>query len=148
MAVHLRRQIREAAAAALTGLTTTQARVFASRVRALQASDLPALRIFCDDEVVQNLTMGPHRERERTLKLVVEGCCAANADMDDTLDAIAKEVEVALDNNQDLGVGVKWIEPREIKSEFMGNAETIIAVVRMEFEARYYAAKGAPDVPL
>ncbi len=148
MANHLRRQIREAAAAALTGLATTGTRVFASRARALQAADLPALRIFCDDEVIQNLTMGPSRERERTMKLVVEGCCAANADMDDTLDAISKDVEVALDNNQDLGVGVKWIEPREIKSEFMGTGETVIAVIRMDFEVRYYAAKGAPDVPL
>jgi len=148
MANHLRRQIREAAAAALTGLTTTGSRVFASRARLLQASDLPALRVFCDDEDIENKTMGPVRERKRTLELVVEGCCAANTDADDTLDQIAKEVEIALDNNNSLGVGVKWIEPKKIKAEFMGHGEVLIAVARMQFEAVYYSAKGSPDVAL
>lgn len=148
MANHLRRQIREAAVTALTGLTTTSTRVFGSRVRAIAQADLPCLRVYCDDESIELKSMGSERARMRTLALVVEGCAAANADMDDTLDAIAKEVEIALDGNQGLGVGVKFIEPREIKSEFAGEGEKIIAVITMRFEAVYYAAKGAPDVAL
>lgn len=148
MANHMRRQIREAAATALTGLTTTGSRVFTSRARLVQAADLPCLRIWCDDENISTETIHVARVRERVLQLVVEGCCSANADMDDTLDQIAKEVEIALDGNQTLGVGVKAIEPKEIKSEFLAQGETVIAVVTMRFEATYYAAKGAPDVAL
>jgi hypothetical protein len=122
--------------------------VFPSRARPLQAADLPALRVFCDDESIELKTMGPVRERKRTLELVVEACCAANSDADDALDQMAKEVEVALDNNNSLGVGVKYVEPRSIKSEFMAHGEVLIAVARMSFEVLYYSAKGTPDVAL
>lgn len=148
MANHMRRQIREAAATVLTGLTTTGSRVFTSRARLVQAADLPCLRIWCDDESITSQTIHVARVRERVLQLVVEGCCSANADMDDTLDLIAKEVEIALDGNQTLGVGVNAVEPKEIKSEFLAQGETVIAVVTLRFEVTYYAAKGAPDVAL
>lgn len=148
MADHLRKQIREAAATALTGLATTGSRVFASRARPLQASDLPALRVYCDDESIEHVSTGPERLRERRVDLIVEACAQANADLDDTLDQVAKEVEQALDANNSLGVGVKFIEPRDITAEFMGEGETTIGVARMRFEAVYYTAKGAPDVAL
>lgn len=149
MADHLRKQIREAAAAALTGLTATGSRVFQSRARLLQAADLPCLRIFCDDEAIELKTMGPLRERERRLDLIVEGCASANSDLDDTLDQIVKEVEIALDGNNSLGVGVKWIEPKEIRSEFIAQgSELVIGCARMRFEVLYYSAKGSPDVAL
>lgn len=148
MADHLRKQIREAAATTLTGLATTGTRVFQSRARAVQSADLPCLRVYCDDETVELKTMGPVRERKRTLQLVVEGLAQANADLDDTADQIAKEVEVALDNNNSLGALAKFIEPREIKTEFSGDAENVVGVIRMVFEVCYYSAKGSPDVPL
>lgn len=148
MADHLRKQIRDAAKTTLTGLTTTSTRVFASRARMVAAADLPCLRIFCDDESIVLKTMGPNRERERRLNLVVEGCCAGNSGYEDTADLITKEVEIALDGNNSLGGLVKWIEPRSITQEFSGEGETVIAVAKMEFEVLYYAAKGAPDVAL
>lgn len=148
MADHLRKQIREAAAAQLTGLATTGTRVFQSRTRAVQASDLPCLRVFCDDEKVVTKTMGPDRDRARYLDLVVEGVCAANVDYDDTADQICKEVENALDANNSLGGLVKFIEPSEINTEFAGEGETQLAAIRMKFQVLYYTRMRAPDVPL
>lgn len=148
MANHLRRQIRDNATTTLTGLTTTSTRVFKSRARLIQAADLPCLRIYCDDEVIENATMGPYRERKRTLTLVVEGCCAGNSGYDDTADLIVKEVEIALDNDNSLAGVAKWVEPKRITHEFAADGETVIAVAKMEFEVLYYAAKGAPDVAL
>lgn len=147
MADHLRKQIREAAVTTLTGLTTTATRVFDSRVRLIQQTDCPCLRVYCDDEEIELASMGiGARDRKRTLRLIVEGCVATNSSPEDTVDLIAKEVEVALDNNNGLGGLVKWIEPRRIETEFSGEGETLVAVIRLQFEVLYHSAKGAPDV--
>lgn len=148
MADHLRKQIRVAAAAALTGLSTTGSRVFTSRARAIQASDLPCLRVFGDDESIQNQTMGPNRERARTMSILVEAIASGNTAPEDTADQMVKEVEIALDGNNSLGGLVKWIEPRRIGMDFGGDTDAIVVTARMEFEVLYYSAKGAPDVAL
>lgn len=148
MADHLRKQIRVAAAAALTGLSTTGARVFTSRARAIQASDLPCLRVFGDDESIETASMGQQRRRHRTLSLFVEAMAQGNSAPEDTADQITKEVEVALDANNGLGGLVKWIEPRRINTDYGGDADSIVVTVRMEFEILYYSEMGAPDVAL
>lgn len=149
MANHLRQQIRAAAATTLTNLATTSVRVFTSRTRMVAQSDLPCLRVYCDDEriVLKSGGIGA-RDRQRTLNLVVEGCVATNTTPDDTCDQIAKEVEVALDGNNGLGGLVKWVEPKSIGIEFSGEGDTVIAIVKMQFEVLYYSAKGSPDVAL
>jgi hypothetical protein len=47
---HVRQQVREALAIQLTGLTTTGAKVFQSRVYPLESSDLPCLLIATEEE--------------------------------------------------------------------------------------------------
>lgn len=96
MADHIRKQIRDAAATALTGLTTTGSNVFTGRVSPLSLSELPALAIFLNaDEAIEGAyNGGATEEREGTLR--VEGIAKANDDTIDTLDQIAKEVEEAL----------------------------------------------------
>ena len=147
MANHLRRQIREAAAAVVGNLATTGTRVFQSRARLLQASDLPCLRVYCDKEAIQRQTMGPGGDRRRELELVIEGCVAANVDFDDVADQIAKEVAIAIDGNSGLGGLVKFVEPREFEIDSAGDAELVVAIMRMRFAVLYYAAQSAPDVP-
>lgn len=144
MADHLRKQIRVAAAAALTGLATTAARVFDSRARAVQMSDLPCLRVYCDEEDIELVDFDGGQQRD--LVLIVEALATADATVDDVVDQIAKEVEVALSIDQTLGGLAKTIDPQKIGTEFAGDGESIVAVARMEFAVRYYSQKGAPDV--
>ena len=148
MADHVRRQIRVAAVAALTGLSTTGARVYASRVYPLQDADLPALRIYTQEEAVQLASLGVSRRRERTLDLVVEACAKAVSGLDDTLDQIQKEVEIALDANQGLGGLCKYVELKGVADALEGEAEKPVGVKRMVFEVLYYTALGAPDTAL
>lgn len=148
MADHLRKQIRSAAAAALTGLATTGTRVFTSRARAIAEGDLPCLRVFFDDESVTHVTLGPGRRRERMGALLVEAIAKGNSAPEDTADQIVKEVEIALDANNGLGGLVKYIEPRRINSDFAGEADSIVVTTRMQFDVLYYAAMGSPDVAL
>lgn len=147
MADHVRKQIRAAAVAELTGLATTGARVYASRVYAMQDTDLPGLRIYTPSEEVQISSMGVGRRRERTLSLVVEACVKAVSGYDDSIDQIQKEVEVALDADQGLGGLCHYVELRTVEDVFEGESEKPVAVKRMTFEVLYYTALGAPDVP-
>jgi hypothetical protein len=146
VADHLRTQIRDAAVLTLTGLSTTGANVFPTRSRAIAVESLPALRVYCDDESIETASMGPDRERKRTMSLVVEGITSTNASPEDTADQIVKEVELALDGNNSLGGLVKYIEPRRVGIEIAHEADKLVAVARMEFEVLYYSRKGAPDV--
>lgn len=149
MADHLRNQIRDAVAASgvLGNLSTTGTRVYTSRVYDMQDANLPGLRIFTSEEAIAVQSLGMVRIRERTLTLIVEACVKANTAYDDTVDDIAKEVEIALDANNTLGTLCKWIEPKQFTLEIDGDGDKAIAVGKMVFEVRYYAAKGTPDVP-
>lgn len=97
---HLRKQIRNAVASAVTGLATTETRVHKARVLPLDsATALPALLVFApenDVETVENLTLTAPRRQRRDFDLTVTGLAAAGAAIEDTLDAIAAEVEAVL----------------------------------------------------
>ena len=97
MANHLRRQIREAVATAISGLATTGARVFPSRVYPLETEgDLPGLLVFTLAEASSRSTLPAPGLMQRTVRLQVVAVAEATADLDDALDQICKEVEIAL----------------------------------------------------
>lgn len=93
---HMRTQIREAVATALTGLSTTGANVYQSRVYAIDSNDLPALRIYTESETSETHSVTGPRPLLRTLQIIVEGVARATADVDDVIDQIAAEVEAAI----------------------------------------------------
>ena len=146
MSDHLRAQIRAAAVSALTGLTTSGARVKDSPVHPLQESDLPGLRIFTQAESAEITTMGATRKRARTLTLVVEACVKAATGYATSVDLMAKEIEVALDANNTLGGLCKYIDPGTFEEVQDGAADKPIAIGRMKFEVVYHTRKGSPDV--
>ena len=76
--MHVRQQVRDAAVARLTGLPLTGARVFASRIRPIEQSQLPCLLVQTNDEEVLPATV--HGAYARQLQLVVE--CVAQASGD------------------------------------------------------------------
>lgn len=148
MALHLRKQIRDAVAAALTSLTTSGARVYESRTHELQDANLPGLRIYTNSEDARvSEILSSNRVLERDLQLVVEACSKKSSGLDDELDLMVQEVEVAIAANQGAG-GAKWIQLKSIEIDMEGEAEKEIGVARMTFEVRYNAALSAPDVAL
>lgn len=142
---HIRKQVRDAAVTALTGLTTTATRVFRSRTHELQDANLPGLRIYTNEESVAMASLGPTRSLERTLRLVVECCSKKTSAMDDELDAMVKEVEVAIAANQSLG-GAKYVQLTGIEIDMEGEAEKEVGVARMSFEVLYHTALATPDI--
>lgn len=145
MADHVRKQIRDAAAAALNNLATSTTHVFESRTHELQGGDLPGLRIYTNEERIATESLGVGRIREHSLDLVVECCSKKASGMDDELDAMIKEVMVALDANQGIG-GAKYVEPRRVEIDMDGESEKEVGVARITFEVLYFTAQGAPDI--
>ena len=145
MADHAHKQIRTAIVTALTSLTTTGARVYANRLRVMADADLPGLRIFLDDESSEALTMHQPHQQERTLTLVVEGCAKATSSLDDTLDLISKEVEIALSGT--VTVGSATIRPIYAGMNFTDEqSDKPVGVKSLRFSINYCALNNAPDV--
>jgi hypothetical protein len=149
VANHLRRQIREAVATLLTGLTTTGNRVFQSRVQTLKDSQLPALVILTNEETVTQQTIHSNPLLERQLSVQVIAKAKANTNLDDTLDQIIKEVEMAVfasDAANTLGGLVKGLVLDSLDITFNGEAETKVGEAVMAFTAVYFNQAATPDV--
>lgn len=91
--MHIRAQLRAAAAAALRGLPQTRDNVYKTRLAALTARQLPALKIYTISETDERETQGENGEIARSVELSIECVAAAADDIDDLLDQIAFEVE-------------------------------------------------------
>ena len=87
---HVRKQIRDALAALLTGLATTGGNVFTHALYPLEAAGLPGLNIATPSETIEDAS---RTTQGRELTATVEGYASAVGQMADTLDTIAAEVE-------------------------------------------------------
>lgn len=142
-AVHVRRQIREAVATALTGLSTTGARVSQARMAPRRASDLPCLLVETADERIEQTAQS---RLTRELTVIVRCFAKANTALDDTLDQIAGEVETALAAAGTLGGLVPGgVTPVQASIDFDDTLEQPAGVLVMEYRAVYFGALGSPN---
>ena len=145
MGNHVHRQIREAAATALTGLASTGANVYTNRLYPLPAAALPALRVSLDDEQAEPASVHAPVILQRTAILVVECCAQADDDsLDDTCDQMAKEVETALAAG--ITVSGRHLDALFSGSRFDDEAAGLDAgVKRLEFRIEFFTPANAPD---
>lgn len=146
MANHVRQQIREYFGTTLTGLTTTGANVYESRVYTLQEDTLPSLVIYTKSESSEPIVIGTDRVMSRELSVVVEAYCKATSNFDDTIDTISKEVEEAISADRTLGGLAKdtFIESTDI--DYTGDGEQPVGYVTLTFLTNYYVQETNPDV--
>ena len=146
MANHVRQQIREYFGTTLTGLATTGANVYESRVYTLQEDTLPSLVIYTKSESSEPIVIGVDRVMSRELAVVVEAYCKATSNFDDTIDTISKEVEEAIAADRTLDGLAKdcYLESTEI--EFNGEGEKPLGYVSLTFLTNYYVQETNPDI--
>ena len=146
MADHVRMQIRNQVVTQLTGLTTTAARVFDSRVYPLEDANLPALLIYTKSETSEPIEIGTNRTSERLLSLNIEAYVKSTTNFEDTLDTICKEVEQAIAADPTLSGKAKdcYLESTEI--EFNAEGEKPLAFCTLTFLTSYYVQEQSPDV--
>ena len=92
--------------------------------------------------------MGAQPELDRDLNLVIEGYAKTASNLDDVMDGIAKEVEVAMAADTTINALAKdsFLTSTEIQLTVEG--EQPIGIVTMNFTVQYRTANNAPDVAL
>lgn len=146
---HARQQIREAVVTAVTGLTTTGASVFESRIHNFPADAIPALNVLTtSEEVDEDLSSRSSSGFLLVRKLGVEisAFVMATSDSDDTVDTICAEVEAAISANAALQALVKEITLRSTEVELLAEAEKPIARAVITFEAVYTTLESNAEV--
>ncbi len=144
MANHVRQQLREAVATAVTGLSTTGSRVYQSRVYPLTDSNLPCLLVTSDGDKSEAITVHSPYQQERATTIRIEGVAKAVSNIDDTLDTISKEVETAIANSST--AIVKGLIYQGAQIDYDGSGEQPIGKVTMIFTKDLYTLSNAPDV--
>lgn len=143
---HARQQIREAVANLVTGLASTGTNVFQNRVYPLEETNLPCILIGSSEEVVTEHYDATYQLRELTV--TVTGVVKAGADVDDALDDISEQVEIALYGDRQLSGLAKFGGLQESIIEIMGDAELPTGQVEMSFMYLYNTDGQAPGVLL
>ena len=129
---HARTQLREQVAALVTGLATTGARVYQSRMR--PADGLPCLLVTTNEEDITPGSIGGLYQRR--LVLQVRGFAKGSTTLDDTLDQIALEVETAL--------AASRAELDRIEIDFDDELEQPVGSVTLTYQITYFTAASDP----
>lgn len=140
--MHARAAIRAAIVAALTGLPTTAARVYAGRTRPLPSDAGACLLIYAVDETSDADAMGV--VLARTLTVVVEGRVIMAGAPDETLDQIALEVEPAMIVRPLLAGLAQEVTLIGTTINVQAPGEHHVGEVIMRFRVRYRTKEGSP----
>jgi hypothetical protein len=132
----------------LGGLATTRSNVYQSRAYALSpSSELPCLLIYTLGEDTSKLVLCHPGEQDRSISVAIEGIAAATEDLDDTLDQIAKEVEVKMATDFYLSNLAKNVQLTRTEIQFQaGDSPQPVGSVRMTWIVLTTTREGAPDV--
>lgn len=151
MAAHLRTQIRTVLMTRLIGLATAGNRVFQNRGEMLAVNELPALLVMNDSDQVGARSLGSQagahpRAELHTMSYKIRAVVKANAALDDVLDQICKEVEMAVSG--DIFMGGLTLDSRLMDTSFelddQGDTRVGIATMVWEFDTWYLNT--TPDV--
>jgi hypothetical protein len=141
---HAHTQIRDAAVLALTGLTSTGARVYPNRIFTLTDANLPGLRVFLNDESVSTDTIHTPPAQTRSVQLVVECCAKESDDLDETCDTMQDEVETAIAGG--ITVGSLTLYPLLVSSRYDFDGGGVpVGVKRLVFDTEFFTLANAPD---
>lgn len=141
---HIRTNIRNAIKTAVTGLLTTGSRVFVSRVYPLQPGDLPCLMIYTMEDKSKVATRGPGRLILRTVSIAVDAIVSASSAVDDALDDICRQVEVALHGSTLGGIALD-VRLDTTTVGLDGSSEQPFGVARMTWLVDYQHTEGSPS---
>lgn len=139
----IRKNIRKAVVAAVTGLTTTGTNVIESRVYPDQATS--SLSVYTPSDVREEDGATISGADPRELTIVIEARAKAVGLIEDTLDTIASEVVAAMFVDKTLGGTVDYLQYDSFQSELSDDAEKPLGLATMTFSAYYRVALNDPD---
>jgi len=134
---HVRTSIRNNIATTVTGLATTGASVFKTRLFPLGSAKLPALCVYTKSEAVAMNTMTPPRQQVRNLDVMIEAYVKGTSSIDDTLDTIAVEIEEALATDITRGGFARDTKVTNFEVDYDGEGDQSIGVARFTIAVDY-----------
>ena len=147
---HPRTIIRHAVATLLRGANTAAgARVFTTRVDPYRRPELPALAVYTLDESSEVIEGSSPRELKRTLQLAVEAEVAMAKNVDDVLDDLALQIELALHQDPTWGGVAEDSNLDSTEIQVLGEQDKQVGVVRMVYQVTYLSNVPAtpPELP-
>jgi hypothetical protein len=134
---HVRKLIRDNIETTLTGLATTGANVYQTRVYPIAEDRLPGLAIYTSSEATEYATLTPPRTQLRTLSVSVDVYAKAVTAYDDLLDAACVEIEEALYTDRTRGGNAKDTRIIAFDSDFSGDGDQPVARATLTVEVDY-----------
>ena len=133
---HRRKEIRDRFITLLTGLTTTGSNVFRTRIFPLTSDELPGLCVFSEAEEIEQGAQGG--ALDRLLTVLVEAYVKdSSGDVDDTLDAIAEDVEAAIAADPTLSGLALSVFPASVEFEFDRQTEKPVGIMSIRYQVFY-----------
>lgn len=143
---HIRQQIREAIELKLTGLTTTEDRVYKNRVNPLDKANLPCLVITS----VRDVSLGPiSHDVPRTIQhdasINITAYVKALDNLDDALDDICEQVEIAMSTDRKLSGLVFSVDLQATDINFNSDGDQPHGIAQLEYSVRYHVKENDPS---
>lgn len=142
---HVRKQIRDAVIAALTGLATTGSRVESGRTFPLGQDHAPTLLVYAISERSSVHSQGDPATLIRDLTLAIEGRVMMASVPDDTLEVIAAEVEVAMMADPSLGGLSQEVTLLATAINTQAPGQSHAGEVRLDYRVVYRTRENAPQ---
>jgi hypothetical protein len=142
-------QVVDALAARITGLALTGSRVHTSRAWPLKEADLPAWRVYGDEEEVDTTTVHYPAFQEHALDIVLEGVTKAAANLDDALNALVLAALGAIFDtlaHATLGLTNVTLSLLRIVRGMATEGEATVGKVSVFIRARFHTMQNAPEV--
>lgn len=148
---HARASIRQAIITALTGLTTTGARVGGRRLHTSEPADTPGISVIVAESPETWSGLMDHENgsvEARDLPVKIEGRVYALTGYEDTLDTISAEVETALQGNAALAALCSEVRLISTQVDVDGEGEKPVGLLTMEWLVTYRVNRTAPTTAL
>lgn len=142
---HVRQQLREEVATVVTGLATTGVNVFQSRKYPLQESELPCLIVTTEGDDVEKLTMNFPSLLERSTVVRITAKARETVDVDDKIDDICAEVEIAIANATLIAKSNDFIGT-ETDEDVVGNQS--VGTATLTYQMKLHTLENAPETAL
>jgi hypothetical protein len=143
---HQRQVIRHAIRDLLDGVTTAGTRVYATRVTPFRRNELPVISVYTLEESVTSESVNTFpRELTRELPVIIEGWVAPGDNPDDSMDALALEIETAMHADPYLDGEVAESILDSTAMEVLQKGDRLTGIVALTYQITYHTF--APVAP-
>jgi len=113
----------------------------------MEQASLPGLIVYSVSESTMPVTMGAIRDMDATLTLAIEAY-AIGANLDDSLDTICKEVQVAMYGDRTVNSLAKDLQLDSTTIVFAQDSDVPAGYATMNWSVNYQFAENNPEVAI